>query len=116
MGLEPAAAGLGNGAASMQTRSPGRGAVGCPPLSPGSCTPDLGFLIWLQHTTIRPATTLHRLAPIAPSHPSPYTGWPAPRRPTLDPNQSEDSSAPRRQLDGGIPPAADCRGGGQARP
>jgi hypothetical protein len=27
-----------------------------------------------------------------------------------------DSSAPRRQLDGGVPPAADGRGGGQTRP
>jgi hypothetical protein len=29
---------------------------------------------------------------------------------------SEESSAPRRQLDGGVPPAADGRGGGQTRP
>jgi hypothetical protein len=29
---------------------------------------------------------------------------------------SEESSAPRRQLDGGIPPSADGRGGGQAHP
>jgi hypothetical protein len=32
------------------------------------------------------------------------------------PTFSEDSSAPRRQLDGGGPPAADGRGGGQTHP
>jgi hypothetical protein len=31
-------------------------------------------------------------------------------------NSSEDSSAPRRQLDSGVPLAADCRGGGQTHP
>jgi hypothetical protein len=49
-------------------------------------------------------------------HSSPYTGWQPLRRSTLDPKSSEDSSAPRRQLDGGVPPAADGRGGGQTHP
>jgi hypothetical protein len=31
-------------------------------------------------------------------------------------NHSEDSKAPRRQLDGGVAPATDGRGGGRARP
>ena len=52
----------------------------------------------------------------APFHALPYTGWQPSRRSTLDPKSSEDSSAPRRQLDGGIPPAADGRGGGQTHP
>jgi hypothetical protein len=36
--------------------------------------------------------------------------------PSYPPNPTHDSSAPRRQLDGGVAPAADCRGGGRARP
>jgi hypothetical protein len=31
-------------------------------------------------------------------------------------NSQKESSAPRRQLDGGVSPTADGRGGGQARP
>ena len=58
---------------------------------------------------------LHRFAPDSP-HALPYTGWPLPRRSTLDPKSSDESNAPRRQLDGGTPPAADRRGGSQARP
>jgi hypothetical protein len=40
----------------------------------------------------------------------------SPSRATLHPSFSEDSSAPRRQLDGGVAPAADGHGGGRAHP
>ena len=36
--------------------------------------------------------------------------------PSYHPNPTHESSAPRRQLDGGVAPAADGRGGGQACP
>jgi hypothetical protein len=50
----------------------------------------------------------------APSSTSPYTGWQPPHRRTLDPKSSKDSSAPRRQLDGGVVPAVDRGGGDRA--
>jgi hypothetical protein len=80
------------------------------------CTPDRRLLIWLQQTANPSCQHPVRFAPESSSHGSPYTGWPPPSRSTLDPNSSEDSSAPRRPLDGGVSPAADGRSGGQARP
>jgi hypothetical protein len=48
------------------------------------------------HATDIKNTTLSRSAPRATLHPSPYTGWQPPRRPTLDLKSSEDSSAGMR--------------------
>jgi hypothetical protein len=45
-------------------------------------------------------------------HPSPFRSPIA--LPSYHPNPTHDSSAPRRQLDGGLSPAADGRGGSQA--
>jgi hypothetical protein len=55
----------------------------------------------LTHLPLQPATrstqhTLH-LTPYASSRPA-CTGWQPPRRSTLDPKSSEESSAPRRRL------------------
>jgi hypothetical protein len=55
-----------------------------------------------QHPPPRPAHTLSFLRPVALS--------------SYPPTPTHDSNAPRRQLDGGVPPAADGRGGGQTHP
>jgi hypothetical protein len=65
------------------------------------------------------STTLHQSPISTPSTARPRT--PSPFRcpialSSYHPNPTHDSSAPRRQLDGGGPPAADGRGGGQTRP
>jgi hypothetical protein len=65
------------------------------------------------------STTLHQSPISTPSTARPRT--PSPFRcpialSSYHPNPTHDSSAPRRQLDGGVAPAADGRGGGRARP
>src|SRR5512132_1977219 len=77
-----------------------------------------------SHPHRLPPARMHITTPTSASHqrsltsPTPHT---SPFRcpialPSYHPNPTHDSSAPRRQLDGGVAPAADRRGGGQARP
>jgi hypothetical protein len=65
-------------------------------LTANSGTPDRRLLSWPQHAATRSATTLYRFAPERRPNASPYTGWPPPRRPTLDPKSSEESNAGMR--------------------
>src|SRR5512132_3355352 len=64
-------------------------------------------------STPSPARPPHTLTSLTP-HTSPFRSLIA--LSSYHPNPTHDSSAPRRQLDGGVPPAADGRGGGQTRP
>jgi hypothetical protein len=67
-----------------------------------------------MHPTTLPQPPISTPAPARPRTPLPFRSPVA--LPSYHPNPTHDSSAPRRQLDGGVAPAADCPGGGRARP
>jgi hypothetical protein len=67
-----------------------------------------------MHSTTLPQPSISTPAPARPRTPLPFRSPVALH--SYHPNPTHDSSAPRRQLDGGVPPVADRRGGGQARP
>jgi hypothetical protein len=67
-----------------------------------------------MHPTTLPQPPISTPAPARPRTPLPFRSPVA--LPSYHPNPTHDSSAPRRQLDGGVAPAADGRGGDRARP
>src|SRR5919109_1018891 len=77
-----------------QQRSPRQALQQVRTSGPSGCTPHPRLLILLQQTATVLLTRSTDWRPTSSLPHVTYTGWPPPRRPTLDPKSSEDCSAP----------------------